>query len=393
MKTASQLSSSVENEMIEFARELIRIKSYSGQEEACIKAVAAKMNELNYDHVQIDGMGNVMGTLGHGDSIIMFDSHVDTVEVNDPDDWIVPPFSGDIVEGRLYGRGSVDMKSSVAASVYAGAVAKKQGLLANHKVIVSATVCEENCDGENLKHLFKEFDLCPDFMVICEPSNNQIAIGHNGKAQMRITTKGKSAHGANPNEGHNAIYEMANIIQRVEELNENLMKNGSKSGTIVLSQIGSSGASLNAVPTECQIYLDRRLVPGEDIDLVNKEMEELIKGQSARWEVGTLHCKSWTGLDIEYRPIHQPWTIELDHPLTKLANDAHLEVFDRKPLNYCHWSFSTNAVTPIDLGIPCIGFGPGDHAMAHMTNENCSIEQIKQAMSFYLCMITNFRPA
>jgi len=114
------------------------------------------------------------------------------------------------------------MKSSAAASVYAAVAAKEKGLLDGKTVYVSCTVFEEDCDGENLKHLLQELSLNPQFVVVCEPSNNQIALGHKGKAQILITTKGVSAHGAAPEKGKNAVYEMAEIITRVDVLNQSL---------------------------------------------------------------------------------------------------------------------------------------------------------------------------
>ena len=112
-----------------FAQELVRIKSTSGNEETIIRFIASKMKALGYDEVVIDGFGNVVGRVGSGEKAVMFDSHVDTVEVKDAELWKVPPFSGEIIDGWLWGRGSVDMKSGAAASIYAAAVAKSQGLL------------------------------------------------------------------------------------------------------------------------------------------------------------------------------------------------------------------------------------------------------------------------
>ncbi|MFM8738580.1 MAG: M20/M25/M40 family metallo-hydrolase, partial [Cytophagales bacterium] len=163
--------SGFEKDLIQFAQDLVRIKSYSGQEEEAIRLVEKKMLSLGFDEVVIDQTGNVLGKIGNGSKSILFDSHVDTVEVNDASEWKIPPFSGEVMNGRLHGRGSVDMKSSVAASVYAAALAKQQGFTKEKTIYVSATVFEEDCDGENLKHLFKEQSLRPDAVVICEPSN------------------------------------------------------------------------------------------------------------------------------------------------------------------------------------------------------------------------------
>lgn len=381
------LTPQLETKIIEFAQQLIQIKSYSGCEEEAIKLVERKMIALGYDEVVIDKMGNVLGKIGNGAKSILLDSHVDTVEVNDESEWEVPPFSGAVLNGRLHGRGSVDMKSSVAASIYAGALAKNLGFFEGKTVYVSTTVFEEDCDGENLKHLFKERNLRPDFVVICEPSNNIIATGHKGKAQTSIKTQGISAHGAAPEKGMNAIYEMAEIIQRVEKRNAELMKQGELRGTLVMSKISSVSASLNAVPSECEAYLDRRMIPGETGETIKREMDEIIKGKNATWQFGKLHRKSWTGLEINYEPFHLAWKIDKLHPLTRACVSAYAENFESQPNHFEFWDFSTNAVTPISLGIPTIGFGPGDYKLAHMRNESCEVKQILEACSFYVRLI------
>jgi putative selenium metabolism hydrolase len=387
MTLSNLLSQNLQEELIHFTQSLVRIKSLSGQEEEVINLIEQKMLDLGYDEVKIDSMGNVLGRIGNGAKSIMFDSHVDTVEVKDEAKWDIPPFSGEIVDGRLHGRGSVDMKSAAAASIYAGALAKQMGFAADKTIYVSCTVFEEDCDGENLKHLFKEFNLKPNYVVICEPSNNIITLGHKGKAQISIKTHGVSAHGSAPEKGVNAIYEMAEIIQRVDKTNLELMKKGNPRGTLVMSRISSVSASLNAVPSECEVYLDRRMIPGETKEDIQREMDEIIKGKNATWEVGTLHRKSWTGMDIQYEPFHLAWKIDLEHELAKACITAYQENFGQAPGEYDFWDFSTNAVTPVSMGIPTIGFGPGEYKLAHMRNENCEVRQIIEACGFYAQVI------
>lgn len=377
------------SDLINFAQELVRVKSFSGQEEDVIRFIARKMQTLGYDEVIIDSMGNLLGRIGGGEKSILFDSHVDTVTVNDESNWTVPPFAGEIVDGKLYGRGSVDMKSAVAASVYAGALAKQHGLLEDKTVYVSCGVFEEDCDGENLKHLFKERNLKPDRVVICEPSSNQICLGHKGKAQVLITTHGISAHGAAPEKGLNAVYEMAEIIQRVEEKNLSFVELNGMRPTLVLSRISSTSASLNAVPSECEIYLDRRMVPGETAEGIRQEMDQLIRGKKASWKLGTLKRRSWTGMDFQYEPLHLAWRIDLDHPLARASQAAYAATFGREPEGYAFWDFSTNAVTPVSMGIATIGFGPGDAKQAHMVDENCPVDDIVNACAYYFNLIRN----
>lgn len=387
MNMLDLITPELKEELIQFAQDLVRIKSMSGQEREIIKFIEKKMKALGYDEVTIDSMGNLVGRIGDGEKAIMFDSHVDTVEVNDEEQWEISPFSGSVVDGRLHGRGSVDMKSAAAASIYAGAIAKKSGLASGKTIYVSCTVFEEDCDGENLKHLFKELDLRPDYVVICEPSNNKITLGHKGKAQISIKTHGVSAHGSAPEKGINAIYEMAEIIQRVEKMNLELMKKEGPKRTLVMSRISSISASLNAVPSECEVYLDRRMIPGETEEAIKQEIAHLIKGKNATWEVGTLHRKSWTGKEIEYKPFHLAWKIDLDHELTKACIAAYHDNFGKEPTEYDFWDFSTNAVTPVSMGIPTIGFGPGEYKLAHMRNESCEVHQIIEACGFYAGII------
>jgi putative selenium metabolism hydrolase len=332
-------------------------------------------------------MGNILGRIGQGPRSILFDSHVDTVDVHDAGLWAHPPFGAEIAGGRLYGRGSVDMKSSAAASIFAGALAHRLGWDAGKTIYVSGSVLEEDCDGENLKHLFAERQLRPGWVVICEPSNNRIALGHKGKAQISIKTQGISAHGSAPEKGLNAIYEMAEIIQRIEQTNTRLAQTLAPRGTLVLSRIASTSVSLNAVPSECEAYLDRRMVPGETEAGIREEMDRIIAGKRATWEVGTIRRTSWTGLEVTYEPFHLAWQIPLEHELTRACIAAYAQTFGSEPPAFDFWDFSTNAVTPVSLGIPTIGFGPGEYKLAHMRDENCPVDQILSACGFYTHLI------
>ncbi|OGO40901.1 MAG: hydrolase [Chloroflexi bacterium RBG_16_58_14] len=377
----------IANDLLAFAQELVRSKSYSGQEEQVAGTIAAKMEALGFDEVKIDRYGNVLGRVGDGERIILFDSHTDTVSVTDEDLWDVPPFSGEIVEGYLWGRGSVDMKSGASASIYAAAMAKSQGLLSGKTIYVSCTVDEEYCDGEGLKHMLEECNVRPDYAVICEPSANTIATGHKGKAQVIIKTKGISAHGSAPEKGVNAIYEMAEIIQRVEQTNLELMQKGGRRGTLVMSQISSRSVSLNAVPSACEVYLDRRMAVDETEQIVRDEMDRIIVGKNATWEIGALHRTTWTGEELTYQPFHLAWEISLNHDLSKAFIAAYGETFGHAPERYDFWDFSTNAVATVGLGIPTIGFGPGDNKLAHMRNEKCEVSQIVDACAVYTRVI------
>jgi len=376
-----------EKALIESTVQAIQTHSYSDKEEHLAQLVAKTMQRLKFDEVTIDSTGNVIGRIGCGPTIIQFDSHMDTVEVNDASQWKEGPFSGKIVDGEIWGRGSVDMKSGLMASIYAAARARDKGDIKGKTVYVTATVCEEYCDGENLKMLYQETQIKPDYCIICEPSGNVITTGHKGKAQIKITTHGVSAHGSAPEKGVNAVYAMAQIITRVESLNKKLSQKEGSHGTIVLSDISCITASLNAVPSSCSIYLDRRLCLGESLQQVKQEMDELIRGKDAVWEIGTLIHTSWKGAKLTYQPMHEPWEIARNHPLTKALERAYTTTFGRAPSSYDFWDFGTNAITPVAMGIPVIGFGPGEYKRAHMRNERCAVQQIIDACTVYTQLI------
>ena len=368
--------------LIDFYCRSIRTRSYSDEEGDMARLLISEMERLGFDEAWIDPAGNAVGRVGNGPRILHFDGHMDTVRADNPEEWTAPPFEAKLVNGKIYGRGSVDMKGGLAAAVYAAALAKQNGLLDGKTVYVTGSVCEEYCDGVCLEHFYKDSGIRPDFCIICEPSGNLITLGHTGKVQARIRTHGISAHGSAPDKGINAVYEMAEIISRVEALNDRLRRTPG-GGTIVLSQISSVSASLNAVPSECEIYLDRRLRPGETISQVKDELDQLIQGNRASWEPGTLRHTSWTGTELLYEPAHEPWNIDADAPLTRTCCSAYTDVFGTTPDKFDFWDFGTNAVVPVSMGIPTIGFGPGNYKLAHMTDECCDPKQVEDACRFY----------
>lgn len=376
------------DEMIEFLQKIVSIKSITGDEEEVAKAVKEKMEQLGYDKILTSSLGDIIGVLGDGEKGVLFDSHMDTVEVPDESEWKFPPFSGHIEDGRIYGRGTSDMKGSIVSTIYGGFFAKKLGLLEGKTVYVSTSVMEEDFDSYAVGKFIDEFDLKLDFAVICEPSNQKIALGHRGRAMIVVDTFGISAHGSAPENGKNAVYEMGKIIKRVEELNDKFYQSKSEHGSIVLSKIECETASLNAVPAKATIYLDRRLALGENEELIKKEMDELLKGVDASWRIDVAKTKSYTKADVNMKTFFEAWESKEDSILAKALGKAYEEQMGKEPV-YFKWPFATNGFATTARGIPTIGFGAGVIKTCHMRDEYSNIDEIINASGIYTNVIKN----
>ncbi|MGO8695417.1 MAG: YgeY family selenium metabolism-linked hydrolase [Rectinemataceae bacterium] len=378
------LASEIEDEMLSFAQELVKTKSITGDERLIIELIGKKMKALGYDDVRVDGMGNLVGRVGQGGRKLLFDSHTDTVAVTDPERWSVEPFAGTVRDGMLYGRGAVDMKSAIAASVYAGAAAKRLGLSEGKTLYVSTSVMEEDYDGEALVYEFGEGGLDPDYVVICEPSSCRVSFGQKGRAMLRIDVPGRAAHGSAPEMGDNPLYKAADILKRIEALGLAFMGEKERRRSIALTGMASESASLNAIPSTCCMFVDRRLALGEGEDEIRAEMAGLLGDSGAAWRVHDVIGTSWTGRRTVLRSFLPAWEIGTDHPLAAAAAGAYRELLGHSPARYT-WDFSTNGVaSATKLGIPTIGFGPGDSKLAHCADERCPIADMVAAFEFYV---------
>ena len=212
----------LQDDLLGFMQDIVRIPSLSSREGAVIERIRREMERLDYDEVTVDPMGNLLGRIGTGPRVIAIDGHVDVVDVGDESLWERDPFSGDIEDGILYGRGASDMKGGVASSVYAGALIREQGVPDDVTVLVTATVQEEDCDGLCWQYIANEDGIHPELVVITEPTSLRVYRGHRGRMEMEVHTSGISCHGSAPERGVNAVYKMANIIADIEALNERL---------------------------------------------------------------------------------------------------------------------------------------------------------------------------
>lgn len=369
-------------------QDLIRIKSLSGGEGAVVQKISEYMTRLGFDEVRIDGLGNVIGRIGYGPRVIAMDAHIDTVDVGNPENWEIDPFSAPVKDGVVYGRGACDMKGAMASLLFGGKLIKELGLAKDLSVYITGTVMEEDCDGLCWQYILREkvIEPQPECVVIAEPTNLNIYRGHRGRMEIEVQTPGVSAHGSAPERGDNAVYKMAPVIEEIEQLNERLRHDDFLGkGTVTISEIRSTSPSLCAVADSCTIHLDRRLTAGETIETAVSEVESLpsAKKGGARVKVLEYAEPAYTGLIYPTRKYYPTWVLAEDHPVLGKATSAFLGVFGREPL-VDKWTFSTNGIATMGMfGIPTVGFGPGNEAYAHSPKEQIPVDHLVAAAAFY----------
>jgi putative selenium metabolism hydrolase len=216
-------------DMSRFLRDMIAIPSESCQEEGVVRRIAAEMEKLGYDKVEIDGLGNVIGWMGTGDKIIAIDSHIDTVGIGNLGNWEKDPYKGYETDQVIYGRGGSDQEGGMASATYGAKIMKDLGLIPEgFRIMVVGSVQEEDCDGMCWQYIYNKSKIVPEFVISTEPTDGGIYRGHRGRMEIRVDVKGVSCHGSAPERGDNAIYKMADILQDVRALNENDAADGTR---------------------------------------------------------------------------------------------------------------------------------------------------------------------
>ncbi len=377
----------------EFLREVIRTDSPSCREEKVVRLIAAEMERCDFDEVRIDSLGSVIGRVGDGPLRIMYDAHVDVVDVPDADKWEYPPFAAALVDGRIYGRGATDEKPAVSGMVYAARILKELGALEGITLYVVGSVMEEDCDGYPLLHIIEQEGIKPDYVILGEPTDLQVYRGHRGRMEMRIRTEGVSAHGAHVDRGINAVYLMAPIINEIERLNERLAVDPFLGkGTITVSSIEADTASLCSVPDGCNIYLDRRLTAGETRESALREVGELPGMERAELELLRYDAESWRGYRAEQEKYFPTWTLPEEHELVEAGLAAARLANPQASNTAGRWTFSTNGVATMGrLGIPTIGYAPGREELAHSRFEEVAVADLLTATAFYALLPQQLR--
>ncbi len=363
---------------------LIKIKSLSMEEEEVQLELKRQMEEAGFDEVRIDGLGNVIGRIGNGKTILAIDGHMDTVDMGHLDNWDFDPLGGEIKDGFVHGRGTVDQEGGPAAFVTTGRILKELGFDRDMTIYFVGSVMEEDCDGLCWKYIVEEEGIKPHFAISTEPTNLNIYRGHRGRMEMHVSFYGVSSHGSAPERGKNAIYMASKVALEIEKLNETLKYDEFLGrGSVTISEIVSKSPSLCAVSDFARIHLDRRLTWGETKESAVAEIKELIKGMNAEVTVLDYLEKAYTGLEYGMEKYYPTWKIPEDHHIVQTGAKSFRELFN-KEAKIDKWTFSTNGVTINGYyDIPIIGFGPGNEVLAHAPNEKVAIDDLVVASAFY----------
>ena len=378
-----------EEEIVQFLKDFIAIDSTTYHEGNAVQFLAKKMKEFGFDEVRVDKVGNVMGRVGSGKTVLMYDSHIDTVEPGDPADWGMNPLEAQMEEGKvLRGRGAVDDKGCLTGITYAGKALKALGLDKDFTLWVSGSISEEDVEGSCVKAMLEENpDIKPDFVLVAEASNGRVIRGHKGRALIKITVPGKCAHASTAWRGDNALIKALPIMERVDKFQDFVEDPFLGKGSIEVTKVDCKTPSLNTIPGEAVITCDRRISCGESIDdLLNKvaQFYKDIPGVTAA--IDTEKVQTYTGYDITCVDYFPSWVMAEDHPLIQAGVDAFTGLWDEKPAVEA-WEFCTNATHMCGrLGIPSIGYGPGDDSLCHSTQDKVPVDDLLKAIDFYAAL-------
>ena len=417
-----------EADMTRFLRDIVKYPGESCGEKAHIDRIAEEMLKLDFDKVEIDPQGNVLGYMGTGKTLIGYDAHIDTVGIGNIDNWEFDPYEGFESETEIGGRGTSDQCGGIVSAVYGAKIMKDLGLLDDtYRVVVTGTVQEEDCDGLCWQYIINEDGVKPEFVVSTEPTDGGIYRGQRGRMEIRVDVKGVSCHGSAPERGDNAIYKMADILLEIRALNENdadektsikgLVKMLDEKynpewkearflgqGTVTVSQIFYTSPSRCAVADSCAVSLDRRMTAGETWESCLNEIRALPSvqkyGDDVEVSMYNYDRPSYTGCVYPIECYFPTWVIPQDHKVTKALEAAYKELYGDKRLGNEEtapsrinrpltdkWTFSTNGVSIMGRnGIPCIGFGPGAEAQAHAPNEKTWKDDLVRCAAVYAAL-------
>jgi putative selenium metabolism hydrolase len=375
-----------------FLADLIRIRSYTGQERPAVERTLAELRTIGCAEVWMDSAGNALGCIGgpdrrcSGGPTLLYDAHLDTNEVADESEWPHPPLEPVVEAGVMYGLGASDCKAGVAAIVYGAAILHHLGLTPPCRLVVMGATLEEDAEGFALRALVEGDGLRPDAVLIAEATDLSLRTGHRGRCEVRLRTRGQAAHASTPELGENAILKMLPVLQAVGrmELPEHPLFGR---GTQVVTLIGGPHTP-NSTPAWCEAALDRRLTPGETPESVLAGLRAVVEPLGASAEIPLQPARTHTGLALDAPAFFPGWlhchpARAAADPLAAAGLETGRALFGAPPV-VSVWKFSTDgAYSAGSAGLPTLGFGPQEERYVHTPLDQVNLLKLKQAAMFY----------
>ncbi len=371
-------------DVVELTRALVRAESPTGRESPAAAVLAAALEAIGYDDVAIDPAGNVIGVIERGEGpTVLLNGHIDTVPAGDPERWPHPPFGGVLDGGRVFGRGACDMKGPVAAMAIGARLAAEAGVVGR---IVMSGVVQEEIGGLGARYLAGTQHA--DVVILGEPSDLRLMLGHRGRCEVRAVFPGRLAHAGRAALGENALTRAARFVTALDALPlPSAPRLGSASVTPT-SLVTMPRGGTNVVPGSAELAIDCRSVPTEPREALLERLRVLDPGAdlSVPEEVfasedGAVHMT----LPRE----NLPYLLAEDHPSIGVARRALTAALGR-PVEVDTWWFATDAPHLASLGAPILGFGPGDPELAHTSAEYVSVEALHTAVAGYRALVSAF---
>jgi len=379
-----------EQEMVGFLAKLVSIGSTTYSEGPAIQWLAKQLAAMGYDEVTIDPVGNCLGRVGYGKKVVLCDAHIDTVDPGDPASWGFDPLKARIVDRTIGGRGVVDDKGPLTALVFAGKALKDLGLEDQVTFWLSASISEEDVEGSCVRAMMEHAAIHPDGIIVAESSDSHIIRGHKGRALIKIEVHGKAAHASAAHLGENALIKAIPLIQAIDSYDDFKADPFLGKGTIEVTKVICDTPSLNTIPGRVTVIADRRISLGETKEELIAELEPMLALSQASASIETEHVRTYTGYGIQQVDYFPSWVIPEEHPLIEAGKEAFTAVTGAAP-TVTRWDFCTNATYLCGItGIPCVGYGPGDHSLCHSDREILAFDDLLQAASVYVMIALCF---
>lgn len=369
---------------IDYLADLIRIKSYTGQEAAAVERTLHELRRGGFADVRPDSAGSALATVGAGRFHLLYDAHLDENEIADERDWPHPPLEPTIADGKMYGLGASDCKGGVAAIVYGARIAADLNLTGDCTITVKGSTLEEDAEGFAMRCLFEQDGWPrPDAVLLAEATNLTLRRGHRGRCEIKVRTRGRAAHASTPALGDNAILKMRTVLDTLEAMSPHLPVDPVLGqGTQVVTMIESPHTP-NSVPAWCELTIDRRLTPGETPQSVVAGITSALAGQDVAVELPRQPVKSWTGLDLSGPAFFPGWLLPEDHPLLAAGKLTCAALWGEAP-RVDVWKFSTNGAYSAGVaGIPSLGFGPMEEQYVHTPQDQVDLAKLLKGAMFY----------